>query len=62
MAKSLRDVARIVWDNDVNMRFIPRATNPGESLSWRVFDQVEGRFLSDREVKKIDPKEQMLPN
>ena len=32
-------------------RYVPKAISGGPS--WRVFDQVDNRFLSDREIRNI---------
>ena len=57
---SIDKVLRAVWKNREGARYVPMATNPGVSSSWRVWDRKDGRFLEDAEVRSIDPSEPFL--
>lgn len=54
---NLHKALRRVWENGEDCRYIPMATEAGVSGAWRVWDQAEKRFLSDADVRKIDPWE-----
>lgn len=53
-------VLRVVFKNDESRRYTPRATNPGVSHEWKVWDRKCGRFLDDNELVAIDPSETWL--
>lgn len=60
----LKRILGVVFTNENDKRYIPRAI-PGRapgSLGWNVWDQREGMFLSDKEVRKIDPHEPLALN
>ena len=44
--------------DEANDRFVPRATAIYEG-NWRVFDRLQDRFLTDREIKQI-PEARLL--
>lgn len=52
----LKAALAIVWEAGPTRRYQPRSINGG--TGWLVFDKREDRFLTNREVRKIDPYEQ----
>lgn len=55
-----KKVIRVVWDNHLDKRYIPRGYD-GDFYSWGVWDQIEGKYVDDQ-LNKIDPNEPMLKN
>lgn len=41
----------IVWQNEPPKRYIPLALGMGPG--WQTFDRKNGRYLSDKEVKRL---------
>lgn len=62
----IKQILRIVFDETTTQgdtaepwktrRYIAKALAPTGG-GWGVYDQKRGRFLSDTEVKRIDPRE-----
>lgn len=44
----------IVWDNDFDKRYVPKANGPGGG--WDVYDKVEKRFVSSDELRGMPPE------
>lgn len=53
-------VLKSVWENrGAVWRYVPRATNPGNSYAWQVFDRLEQKFVGDPDLLKIEPDERL---
>ena len=58
MTRTREQVRLAVFANPVSRRYVARATQ--DDSRWRVFDQVEGRFVPDAELLSIDPEAKMV--
>jgi hypothetical protein len=54
---SFKKILRRVWSAESPARYVPRATAPGVSLAWEVWDRKEKRFLAEDEIRTIDTDE-----
>lgn len=64
--KSRETVLAKVWQNPpTSKRYVPAAeiavakAKFEDGHTWRVYDQVEGRFVEPDEIERIDPDELM---
>lgn len=56
----MKRIINRVWSNldRAGSRYVPRANGTGPG-AWSVFDKLEGRMLSEREVRLIDATENL---
>lgn len=50
---NLKKLLDIVWNNHPPLRYLPKSLNGG--TGWGVWDNKEKRFLTDRQVKQLEP-------